>query len=244
MDTEHVDEEVEPQSTSTKSESKRFGLIWRVVAAVVAVVIVVILAYPWVQSQFKEDESINTPVKSQSTAAIPEATVQVKPDSAGAWFELGKAHYQDGQWDQAVDAFQKVIELDPSFQAAYANLGAAYHRQERLDLAVSQYEQALALNPEDGEVIYNLAAVYIQQATQSGQPDPDLLEKAITQLQHALELSPDAAEPYFGLGVAYMVLNWQAEAIDAFGAFLARDSGQDPRASQEAQRYLQMLRGQ
>ena len=244
MDNEHVGEEPEEQLTPAKPESNKFGLVWRVVVVIVAVVIIGFLAYPWIQGQFEKDDRINTPTKPQSTAAFSEATVQADPDSAEEWFELGKTYYEEEQWTQAANAFQNTIELDPNFQAAYANLGAAYHRQERLDLAVSQYEQALELNPDDGEVVYNLAAVYIQKATQGGQSDPDLLDKAITQLQRALELTPDAAEPYFGLGVAYMVLNQPAEAIDAFESFLARDSGQDPRASQEAQRYLQMLRSQ
>jgi tetratricopeptide (TPR) repeat protein len=94
-------------------------------------------------------------------------------------------------------------------------------------------------------VVYNLAAVYIQQAAQGGgQPDPELLNQAIDQLNQALELSPDSAEPYFGLGVAYAALNQPQEAIAAFELFLENDTGNDPRAREEAERYLQLLRGQ
>ncbi|MBN1221568.1 MAG: tetratricopeptide repeat protein [Anaerolineae bacterium] len=244
-------DELDEQRMATESPGNHRpspGLIWRVGVAVAALVIIAILAYPWIQELLKNDDSRNVPAQpatiATTVATAPEATVQANPNSAEAWFELGKVYYSAEQWNQAGAAFQKAIELDPGFQAAYANLGATYHRQERLDLAVLQYEQALELNPDDGEVIYNLAAAYIQQGAQGGQPDPDLLNKAITQLQHALELSPAAAEPYFGLGVAYMVLNQRAEAISAFETFLTRDSGQDPRATQEAQRYLEMLRGQ
>ena len=165
-------------------------------------------------------------------------------NSPEEWFELGKDYYKQNQWSQAVAAFQKVIELDPTYQAAYANLGAAYHRQNNLDLAIAQYQKALELNPEDGEVVYNLAAVYIQQAAQGGQPDPALLNQAIEQLNRALELSPDSAEPYFGLGVAYAALNQPQEAITAFESFLENDAGDDPRAREEAERYLQLLRSQ
>jgi len=157
---------------------------------------------------------------------------------------LSWENYKQNQWSQAVAAFHKVIELDPTYQAAYANLGAAYHRQNNLDLAIAQYQKALELDPDDGEVVYNLAAVYIQQATQGGQPDPALLNQAIEQLNRALELSPNSAEPYFGLGVAYAALNQPQQAIAAFESFLERDTGDDPRAQQEAERYLQLLRGQ
>jgi hypothetical protein len=52
------------------------------------------------------------------------------------------------------------------------------------------------------------------------------------------------AEPYFSLGVAYKTLNQKEKAIQAFETFLARYKGQDPRASQEAQQYLEALRQQ
>jgi tetratricopeptide (TPR) repeat protein len=55
-------------------------------------------------------------------------------------------------------------------------------------------------------------------------------------------LNPDLAEPYFSLGVAYNALNQKEQAIEAFETFLARDTGEDPRAGQEAQRYLEALR--
>ena len=243
MDTEDV---VDEQFLAPSPQGNKLGLIWRVVIIVAALAIIAFLAYPLLQEQLKRDSGSNLdlPPEVQATVAPPQATAQANPDSAEAWFELGKAYYKVEQWDRAVAAFQKVIELDPNHQAAYANLGAVYHRQNKLDLAASQYEKALELNPDDGEVTYNLAALYLQKATQGGQVDRDLMNQAIIQLNRALELSPDAAEPYFGLGVAYMALNQREDAIQAFETFLNRDTGQDPRAGQEAQRYLQMLRGQ
>ena len=250
MDDEMMDIEdvVDEQFLTPPPKDNKVGLIWRIAIAVVALAIVAFLAYPLLQKQLKRDDSssnANLPPEVQVTVAPLQATSQADPNSAEAWFELGKAYYEVEQWEQAVDSFQKVIELDPNRQAAYANLGAVYHRQNELDLAAAQYEKALELNPDDGEVTYNLAALYLQKATQGGgQIDPDLLNQAIVQLNRALELSPDSAEPYFGLGVAYMALNQREKAIQAFETFLDRDTGQDPRAGQEAQRYLQVLRGQ
>ena len=227
-------------------DRSRIGLIWRLVVLALALVIIAVLGYPLLQKQLAgaADSSPTPATDIQSVVATPELAAPADPNSAEGWFELGKAHYKANEYAQAVAAFQKVVELDPTYEAAYANLGAAYHRQNRLDLAAAQYEKALQLKPDDGEVVYNLAAVYLQQATQGGQPDPKLLQRAIDQLNHARELSPNAAEPYFGLGVAYMLLNQRDQAKQSFETFLTRDSGQDPRASQEAQNYLKMLGGQ
>ncbi len=228
---------------------KKQGLGWRPVLAVVALIIVVALVYSYLQEQS------NSPVVVSTTTAIspvapeqlapPQATAQANPDSAQAQFDLGNAYVDAGQWEQAQTAYQRAIELDPNYQAGYANLGVVYYQLGKLDLAASQYQKALELNPNDGDVAYNLGALYVQQALlNSNPPSQDLLNKAVTQLKHSIELNPDLAEPYFSLGVAYQTLNQKEESIQAFETFLSRDTGQDPRANQEAKRYLETLRQQ
>ena len=244
MNNEHAaHEESDPPASLKETKNQRFG--WRTIIAIIALVTIAVLAYPFIQEQpnSKPDTSVKVSPESQTLLVAPEATAQANPDSAQAQFELGNAYVQAGQWDQALAAFQKAIELDPNFQGAYANLGVVYYQLEKLDLATSQYKKALELDPNDGDVAYNLGALYLQQALlNSNPPNPDLLNQAIAQLEHARELDPNLAEPYFSLGVAYNALNQKEEAIQAFETFLERDSGQDPRASQEAQRYLEALR--
>jgi tetratricopeptide (TPR) repeat protein len=242
-----ADDQLPISELSSTTDTSRISLSWQIAIAIGALLIVGLLSYPFLQKRFSINTTENdTPSSEVQTAAIaPETTVQADPESAAAQFELGNAYVQSGQLEQAVAAYQKAIELDPNYEAAYANLGVVYYQLQRLDLAVLQYQKALELNPDDGEVAYNLGALYLQQALLSGdQPDPDLLDQAIAQLQQAQELSPNLAEPYFSLGVAYDALNRSEEAIEAFETFLARDTGQDPRAGQEAQRYLENLRAQ
>jgi tetratricopeptide (TPR) repeat protein len=246
------EEVISPQlEHSTLSEGvvpKGMGLGWRVALAVIALLVIVVLAYPLFQQQFSNppltasDRPASGP---QSPLSTPTAADQTGPLSADAQFELGNSYVQAGQWAEAVTAYQKTIELDPNFQAAYANLGVAYYQLGEFDLAASQYEKALELNSDDVDVAYNLGALYLQQALSGGgQPDLDLLNQAISQLEQVKDKAPDLAEPYFSLGVAYIILNRNEEAIDAFESFLARDSGQDSRAREEAEGYLQHLQGQ
>lgn len=229
------------------AQTKSLGWGWRVVIGIGAVVIVGFLAYPLIQEQQidKGDSKATVPPEVQAVVAGPEATAEANPDSAESQFELGNSYYEAGQWEPAIAAYKKAIAIDPNYQAAYANLGVTYYQLQQFDLAASQYEKALELNPEDGEVAYNLGALYLQQALSQGeQPNPDLLNQAVAQLQQAMQISPELAEPHFSLGVAYAALNQKAEAIEAFETFLVLDSGQDSRARQEAERYLEILRGQ
>lgn len=234
-------------SNSSTEEAKGIGLGWRVGVAIVALVVIAILAYPWFRNQLLSppDEPNVTAVEPQANLSPPQATAQANPDSADAQFELGNSYVRAGQLDQALEAYRRVVELNPDYQAAYANMGVVYYQLQQLDLAAMQYKKALELDPDDAEVAYNLGALYLQQALSNGnQPDSELLDQAIIQLKAAMEQNPDLAEPHFSLGVAYNALNQPEEAIRAFETFLDLDSGQDPRARQEAERYLEILRGQ
>ncbi len=237
----------QPDIVAEPSPQKtRDAVVWRFVLLAVALILIFILLYPLLKSPSPlSSEPSSEQVETSPTLTAPEATVQANPESAPAQFELGNTYVRTGEWAKAVQAYRKAIELDPNYQTAYANLGVVYYQQGQFDLAASQYEKALELDPNDGEVAYNLGALYLQQALATGgAPDLDRLNQAIAQLEYVQALDPDLAEPYFGLGVAYTVLERRADAIQAFETFLARDTGQDPRASQEAQRYLQDLREQ
>lgn len=241
--------EQEPFSTNdalpAPEPPARTGLNWRIGLALVALLLVGVLVFPFIQGQ---NISQTPQVSSQPTAPIsealagPQATAQAEPTSAKAQFDLGNALYQQGQLDAAVEAYKTAIELDPKYTAAYANLGVTYYQMQQFDLAARQYEKALELNPNDGDVAYNLGALYLQQSLSAAeQPDAQLLNQAVTQLEQARQISPDLAEPYFTLGVAYLALNQPAQARESFEKFLSLGAGQDPRAKQEAERYLDML---
>ena len=212
-----------------QQETQSLTLGWRIAVIVAVVLLVGIFAY--------QISPTRTDLEPEVTAAD-----QTDTTSAQAQFQIGNDYYESGQYEQAIAAYKKVIELDPTYQAAYANLGVVYYQQQQFDLAISQYEKALELKSDDTEVAYNLAVLYLRQGLQQTPPNPELLDQAVTQLKQVQELTPNLAESYFSLGVAYMNLNQKAEARQAFERFLSFDSVQDPQAIQEAERYLQSLR--
>jgi tetratricopeptide (TPR) repeat protein len=61
---------------------------------------------------------------------------------------LGDVHYRNAKYDEAWDAYQRVIRLRPEFgDDVYFRLGnIAYRRMDR-ESAVALWRQALALNP-------------------------------------------------------------------------------------------------
>lgn len=220
---------MDEQTVVNQENAVGLPLSWRIAIVVAVVLIVGFFVYQFGPVRIGS-ESNNEAVANQTDATFVEAQ-----------FQTGNDYYESGQYEQAIAAYKKVIELDPTHQAAYANLGVVYYQQQQFDLAISQYKKALELKSDDTEVAYNLAVLYLRQGLQQTPPDPELLQQAVTQLKQIQEIDPHLAESYFSLGVAYVSLNQNANAKQAFETFLAFDTVQDPQAIQAAERYLQSL---
>lgn len=134
-----------------------------------------------------------------------------------ALFDLGLNSYNNGQFDEAIQAFEAVLEQDPSHLNARSNLGAAYFRAGDLEAALREFKLAHNQAEDDAEILYNLGAVKLGlsdvegasqdfQTVQQLEPNlPDLHvglgnihllqgddEAAVRELQKAIELAPDA----------------------------------------------------
>jgi tetratricopeptide (TPR) repeat protein/predicted Ser/Thr protein kinase len=70
------------------------------------------------------------------------------PDDARAWFRMGWAYMAGlGQYEHAVEAFNKVIAINPKDAAAHVNLATCYRGQRKYEQAVETYRKAFELDP-------------------------------------------------------------------------------------------------
>jgi tetratricopeptide (TPR) repeat protein len=70
------------------------------------------------------------------------------PDDPTAWFRLGWSSLASlHQYEQAVEAFQRVIKLSPTDGAAHVNLATAYSGMGNFPESVKHYEFAFRLTP-------------------------------------------------------------------------------------------------
>ena len=73
-------------------------------------------------------------------------------------FEAGNALYKKGQYEQAIQAYESVVQTEKKESAdLYFNLGNAYYKLNKVAPSIYYYEKALLLKPNDKAIKTNLA---------------------------------------------------------------------------------------
>ncbi|MHC4302116.1 MAG: tetratricopeptide repeat protein [Planctomycetota bacterium] len=100
--------------------------------------------------------------ESEQAAELFARVVELQPGRNWAWFWLGKAHYELGQYDEAIPAFSEVIDMMGEPHYCYLARGLAYAAQGMNDMAQRDLDVALpimidALRNTEGAFIFNYA---------------------------------------------------------------------------------------
>ena len=133
--------------------------------------------------------------------------INIDPNNADAYYNLGLAQYHQGKLDKAIANYQQAIELDPNYAKAYNGLGVALYYQGKLEEAITNYQQSIELDPNYAKAYYNLGNALGKQGK---------LEEEIANYQKAIELDPIYAGAYNGLGIALSKQGKSEEAIASY----------------------------
>ncbi len=133
-------------------------------------------------------------------------------------FNAGKDALAAKNYDAAIDAFQKGVEMDANQNVIWANLADAYvgqaasktgaDQQASLEKALEAYSKAIALKPENA-AYHNNYALTLAKAKK--------FDEAQTELNKAAQLDPpQAGRYYYNLGAVYVNNGQPAAAEVAF----------------------------
>ena len=70
-------------------------------------------------------------------------------DEADVWVDMGVCYFDMNDFDNAVKAMKKGIELEPKHQIAHFNLGIVNYTKGSLNEAVSWWNKAIEINPSN-----------------------------------------------------------------------------------------------
>lgn len=106
-------------------------------------------------------------------------------DSATVWNENGTHLYNLGKYGEALQAFDRAIELEPQWPQIWFNKGNALYSQGKYNEAIKAYDKVIELNPQysyawfaKGKALYYLKKY----------------EEAIQALDEAIKLNPQDTE--------------------------------------------------
>ena len=119
-------------------------------------------------------------------------------------FYQGLASYNKGKYKEAIEKYDKAIELNSNYAELYNNLGIAKGKLGQHQEAIADYDKVIELNP-------NYAIAYSNRGVQKNELGQ--YQEAIADYNKAIELNPNYAEIYNNLGNAKNNLKQYQEAV-------------------------------
>lgn len=156
---------------------------------------------------FNGSEHITRRAFSVALTELTEAT-KADPGDFEAHLNRGRAQSELGRMVEAVQSYQKAIQLDPADPAlkftVYDNLGNVLASMKRLDEAVVQYRKALTLKPRSSSTHSNLATALI---------DLGRFDEAEAELIAAISFNQQSPVPKVNLAALYMKTDRHEQAV-------------------------------
>ncbi len=143
---------------------------------------------------------------------------QKREEEAIAYFKKGTELSRENKLEEAIQAFQKAVELKEDFFEAYVNLGAFLFQQQKDDEAEKALLKALELSPEESKPKEILAAINFEKAKILIQNNK--MDEALERLKQSYNFRADHAYVNFLLGYLYHDKEMKEEAIKHLEAFL------------------------
>jgi len=169
----------------------------------------------------------------RSVQSFPERKLSAnRQHESEAWFQKGLELEEAGApVDQALEAYQKVLELNPKAAGALVNLGTIYYRQRNLGEAEKYYREAIEADAEYPLAQFNLGNLYDEQGR---------VKEALEHYRRALELSANYADAHFNRALLCERTGDAMKAVHHWKAYLKLDSS--GQWAEIARRQLERLR--
>ena len=120
------------------------------------------------------------------------------------FYNEGIGHYNNDKYDEAIERFEKAIEIDKNYADAYNYRGLAYRRKGEYDEAIKDYNKAIEIDENYVNAYNNRGYTY----RRKGEYD-----EAIKNYDEAIRLNPNDALYYSNRGYAYYNKGEYDEAI-------------------------------
>lgn len=137
------------------------------------------------QENAKPEAHLNKEMK--EVLAKLERKVEIAPNSASDWINLGNMYFDTHLPEKAITAYEQALKIAPKNADVWTDLGIMYREVKNFGKAVECFREANSLNPKHENALYNEGVVLLY----------DLHEKAaaLAAWNKLLEINPLARTP-------------------------------------------------
>ena len=125
------------------------------------------------------------------------------------YYQLGRAYEDNRQYEEALKAYARAVELKPDYGDAQIAIGNLNMSLNQCDEALEAYSQAALLNlpSEIKAVVYrSMAMIYFRR---------DKFQEAVEPFKRAIALAPQGSM-YLNLGLTYLNLGDKTSAMEQY----------------------------
>jgi cytochrome c-type biogenesis protein CcmH/NrfG len=87
--------------------------------------------------------------------------VMNNPQNTAAWIQLGHVYFDTDKYAQAIEAYQKALELNPDNADVLTDLGIMFRRSGKPSIAIEKFDQAIAVDPKHEASRFNKGIVLL-----------------------------------------------------------------------------------
>lgn len=116
-----------------------------------------------------------------------EREVAANPDNTEAWTQLGHVYFDTNQFEKAINAYNKSLDLDPNNPNVWTDLGVMYRRSGDPQQAIASFDKAVENDPKHETSRFNKGVVLMY----------DLKDRqgAIKAWEELIAINPSATAP-------------------------------------------------
>ena len=108
------------------------------------------------------------------------------PHNGKAWIRLGNLLMDTNRFGEAIDSYQKALDIDPGNVDVRVDMGVCYRNTGKPEIAVKEFRKAIEINPSHVNAHKNLAIVLAYDLHDSA--------GAAKEFEKSLQLEPNAPD--------------------------------------------------
>lgn len=175
-------------------------------------------------------ETLSGLISTNPAEAILQLTAAITPESSGALdYTLGNLHFQAGNRDEAIAAYQAALEKFPGFARAHKNMGILYVQNGQFDKALSSLLKTASLGNLDGSLLGLIGYVYLNMGETAS---------ALDAYRLALIFEPDSRDWRLGKAQCLISVGDSAEAISLLDELISKNPQDTDLLMLQANAYL------